>query len=35
MKHINIALEDDTYIRLVKLKGKMTWYDYLCRELKK
>lgn len=29
MKNINIIFEDKEYKNLVKLKGKLSWHDYI------
>jgi len=34
MKRILIILEDEIHEKLVKVKGDMTWEEYLCRDLK-
>jgi hypothetical protein len=33
MKEIRVALEDQEYEKLMKLKGDMTWKEYMCKEM--
>lgn len=31
MKHIQITLEDEEYIALIKIKGDTSWHDFLMQ----
>lgn len=33
IKNLHIAVDLKEYKTLLKLKGSMTWHDYLCREI--
>jgi predicted CopG family antitoxin len=34
MKKVNLYLEDEEYEKLIKLKGNMTWVDFVMQLVK-